>query len=90
MIRADLIVHGLVQGVGYRRFAEKRAHQLGVTGSAKNCANGTVECTAEGSRPDVEKFIEELKKGPLFSRVKAIDVVWKAFSGEFTSFTIDF
>ncbi|PYV28510.1 MAG: acylphosphatase, partial [Acidobacteria bacterium] len=31
------IVSGRVQGVGYRFFAERCAHQLGISGYVKNC-----------------------------------------------------
>ncbi len=42
------IVRGRVQGVGYRYFARKSAESLGLTGFARNLADGSVEVVAEG------------------------------------------
>src|SRR5262249_62389679 len=43
------IVQGRVQGVGYRYFARRQAEALGVTGYARNRADGTVEVVGEGT-----------------------------------------
>jgi len=43
------LVHGRVQGVGYRYFVWRQAEALGVTGFARNRADGSVEVVAEGS-----------------------------------------
>ena len=42
-------IRGRVQGVGYRNFAERIAAGLGITGYAKNLADGSVEVFAMGS-----------------------------------------
>jgi len=42
------VVHGRVQGVGFRYFVERVARQLGLDGYVKNRADGTVEVYASG------------------------------------------
>ena len=35
-VRAEIIVNGLVQGVGYRYFVQREANKLGLKGFVKN------------------------------------------------------
>jgi acylphosphatase len=62
-------VVGLVQGVGFRRFAEDAARAHSVRGWVRNRADRSVECHAEGDAADVEAFLEALREGPPASRV---------------------
>ena len=50
MIRQHVVVHGIVQGVGYRYSCEYKARELGVRGWARNRADGAVEAVFEGER----------------------------------------
>lgn len=68
------MVHGVVQGVGFRWSTQSRAIELGVTGHARNLADGTVEVEAEGTPPAVNELIEWLHDGPRFARVARIEV----------------
>ncbi len=54
------IVHGIVQGVGYRSFVKSAADLLGVHGSVKNAEDGSVEIFADASLPQLEKFEKEI------------------------------
>ncbi len=47
MICATLRVSGTVQGVGYRAHAIRCAGLLGVTGTVRNCQDGSVEIECE-------------------------------------------
>ncbi len=67
-----LVVSGRVQGVGFRAFAQAAARAHGITGYARNLADGTVEILAEGESPDIESFIAEIESGNGFSRVERI------------------
>jgi len=49
-----MVVHGLVQGVGFRVRTARAARELGVTGSARNLPEGTVEVIAFGSHQSVD------------------------------------
>lgn len=66
------VVHGRVQGVGYRYFVQSVAQKLGLSGSVRNLRDGSVECTAEGSDEALETLYGELKKGPPLSRVESV------------------
>ncbi|MFP3223111.1 MAG: acylphosphatase [Nitrososphaeria archaeon] len=84
--RAEIIVEGLVQGVGYRAFAKRAAEKLGLKGYAENLPDGTVKIIVEGEKDQIEDFIEECKRGPPLSEVENIEVKWEQYKGEFDSF----
>ncbi len=48
MRRVTVIFFGEVQGVGFRREAQRKALELKVTGSIQNCKDGSVKATVEG------------------------------------------
>jgi acylphosphatase len=54
----------MVQGVGFRFFAQRAATRLGVTGYVKNLPDGRVEVYAIGQPPQLEALRYELKRGP--------------------------
>ena len=84
------IVRGRVQGVGFRFFAERAAREFGIRGWVRNLPDGTVETFAEGRPTPSQRYLEKLRKGPLGSRVDAVDVsdVPPADAGRHTSFEI--
>jgi acylphosphatase len=49
-VRLTAWVHGRVQGVGFRWWTRARALELGLTGYAKNQADGRVLVVAQGPR----------------------------------------
>src|SRR5579862_7079138 len=84
-----IIVHGRVQGVGYRRFAWESACRAGVVGWAMNAPDGSVVIEAEGSREAVASFVAELRKGPPGARVTDLRVEPASAAGSVPSqFTI--
>ena len=84
--RAHLFVSGLVQGVGYRFYAMRKANAYGVSGFAKNLMDGRVEVVVEGSRSMVEQFISDLKVGPMSAHVSDIRIEWDQPTYEFNGF----
>lgn len=74
MRRAVLRVFGRVQGVNYRRATKREATRLGITGFARNAADGSVWIEAEGDDEAMEKFIKWCKKGPPRSEIDKFDV----------------
>ena len=75
-----IFVSGRVQGVGYRRFAQKKAESLSLQGWVRNLYDGRVEVFAAGAEEALDQFCEDLKKGPSFSSV--LDVLVKTLSEE--------
>lgn len=74
--------------VMYRDFATRKARRLGLTGTARNLSDGTVEVIAEGSRRSLEPFLTKLKRGPILADVEDVSVTWLPATGEFSEFTL--
>lgn len=74
MIRRSVIVTGTVQGVGFRWAAREQAQSLGVTGWARNRADGSVEVEVEGDPDRVERMLAWLREGPPGSAVERVEV----------------
>jgi len=68
------IVHGRVQGVGFRYFVADEAQKLGVAGWVRNNLNGTVEVLASGNRQQLTRLHEALRRGPRAAQVDDIEV----------------
>jgi len=71
-----IFVIGFVQGVGFRYFTKEAAEKFSIKGWVKNLKTGQVEILAQSKKSDIEKFIEMVKKGPTFAKVKEIKVEW--------------
>jgi acylphosphatase len=67
------LISGRVQGVGYRYFAERSAHETGVTGWARNLDDGRVEVHANGTTERLEDFEGRLRQGPRFADVRSVE-----------------
>jgi acylphosphatase len=83
-----MIVHGMVQGVGFRYYVRSKAHPLGVCGFVRNLPDGTVEVRAEGPRGMLEELIKEVKAGPSYSSVRDVTLQWYEATGHYKSFEI--
>jgi acylphosphatase len=70
-----IVVHGRVQGVGFRYFTEQVAKSLGVTGEVWNRRDGAVEAIASHDDGAVlDTLTERLQHGPGYvQRVDAFD-----------------
>jgi acylphosphatase len=86
--RVEIIVNGLVQGVGYRYFVYREAKDLELKGYVKNLYSGEVLIVAEGEKVLVEELINKLKVGPMHAAVKNCRVDWQETKNEFDSFEI--
>lgn len=61
----SVVVHGRVQGVGYRHYVYLLAHQWGVQGEVWNRSDGTVEIHVESSvESALNGFLFYVKVGP--------------------------
>lgn len=68
------IVHGRVQGVGFRWHTRREAQGLGLDGWVRNRRDGCVEIWAEGRSPDLDRFEGWLQRGPATARVDRLEV----------------
>ena len=89
-VRAEIIVNGLVQGVGYRYFVVREAQKLGLKGFTQNLFTGEVLTVVEGEKVIVEEIIMKLKVGPMHAAVKSCKVDWQEPKNEFTDFEVKF
>ncbi len=89
-IHAEIIVQGLVQGIGYRYFTLRKAKEYALVGYVKNLPNGDVLCEVEGDKGLINDFIKELKIGPTFSRVTNVNVEVSNNLEGYTTFEVRF
>ena len=68
----EILVRGKVQGIGYRDFTVRAAKSYQIKGSVRNLPDGRVKVIASGEKSDLDNFLSELKRGPLFSSVKEL------------------
>jgi len=74
VVRRRLIVHGLVQGVGFRWAIARAAESRGVAGWAQNRADGTVEAVLEGEPDAVDSVVRITREGPRSAHVERVEV----------------
>jgi acylphosphatase len=74
MVRARVIVHGLVQGVWFRESCRRVAEEQGVAGWVRNRSDGTVEAVFEGDPRPVSVVVSWCRVGPSRAKVTGIDV----------------
>ena len=90
LVRADIIVTGIVQGVYYRADTQRQAAALGLTGWVRNEMDGSVGIAAEGEKEAIDTLIEWCHEGPPGARVGRVEVKWSEPTGQFQQFSIEF
>lgn len=55
------IVHGRVQGVGFRWATKDAARGFEITGTVRNLPDGSVEILVAGEEEEIAAFIEEIR-----------------------------
>jgi acylphosphatase len=88
--RAEIVVTGLVQGVGFRYFVVRNAQQLGLKGYVKNLYDGSVLTVVEGDRGLIEELFKKLRVGPRSAHVNNSKIEWGEFKNEFSSFEVEY
>jgi acylphosphatase len=86
--RVEAVIHGRVQGVGFRYHVVRAARDLGLVGWVANEPSGAVRCVAEGPRWALERLVEVVREGPRGAHVDRVDVEWPLPSGSFTAFDV--
>jgi len=69
-----LIIHGRVQGVGFRYATLLEARRLQLSGWVRNRREGTVEALVCGPETAVEVLIAWAQHGPPAARVERVEV----------------
>ncbi|GAB4069921.1 hypothetical protein GCM10028812_35690 [Ancylobacter sonchi] len=68
-----IVVHGRVQGVGYRAWLAMEAGRRGLRGWVRNRRDGTVEALLHADEATMEALIDACRRGPAAASVSAID-----------------
>jgi acylphosphatase len=87
-LRAEVVIHGLVQGVNFRASTREEAERLGVGGWVRNLPDGNVQALIEGEKKKVEQLLAWCHKGPPGARVTKVEILWEPHTGEEKSFVI--
>ncbi len=82
------VVHGYVQGVGFRYFVSHRASSLRLRGYARNKGDGSVEVVAQGPRGALENLLVALRQGPSAAEVDEVETMWREPTEHLSSFSI--
>lgn len=69
-----MIVHGRVQGVGFRVTIARAARSRGLAGWVRNRPDGSVEAVFEGERDAVESMVRICAEGPRLADVTSAEV----------------
>ncbi|MDB5189148.1 MAG: acylphosphatase [Parcubacteria group bacterium] len=88
--RLEALVSGRVQMVMYRDFVRRNATALKLMGEVKNLSDGTVLVIAEGTRPQLEKLLKKLRRGPFLASVTDIKITWLPSTHSFSAFNISY
>lgn len=75
----------MVQGVGFRFFAQHAAEKLGISGYVRNLRDDRVEAFAMGTAEQLKSFRAALERGPTFSRVTEVKEVPASVAPEYAN-----
>ncbi len=73
MPTSRFVVHGRVQGVGFRWFVRRQAERLGLAGLARNLRDGCVEVIADGPVGALVELERALERGPAAAHVERVE-----------------
>ena len=85
LIRAHVLISGIVQGVYFRANTVEKARSLGLKGWVRNI-NNNVEAVFEGPEEKIKEMLEWCKQGPDAANVDHVEIEYQDYSGEFDYF----
>lgn len=89
MDERGFLLHGRVQGVGFRWWTRKTAERLGVVGTVKNLSDGSVRVMARAEKEVLDRFADKLRKGPSMARVETVEKVRCRLPDDIDAFRIE-
>ena len=69
----EILVFGVVQGVGFRYYTYHKALELGVKGQVENLSDGSVRIIAEAHEKTLLNFLDWCHDGPTSSKVQRLE-----------------
>jgi hydrogenase maturation protein HypF len=89
MVRAEIKVNGIVQGVGFRPFVYRTAVENHLVGYVRNRGDAHVEIVVEGAKRNIDYFLRDLKeKKPPLARIYNITTEYYQEKREFDEFSV--
>ncbi len=82
------LVRGRVQGVGFRRFVEREAVELGLAGWVRNLDDGRVEAFAQGDPALLDALQGRLWQGPRWADVRDVESLESPLEAGLRSFKV--
>ena len=83
-VTIEILVSGIVQGIGYRPFVYNLAKELNLKGNVQNLGDAGVKIIVQGSKEILDKFIELLKENkPKLCIYESFQVNWETTSSLF-------
>lgn len=86
--RLEIRVTGRVQGVAFRWYTREQAIAVGVVGSVRNLADGSVRIVAEGRHEALEALLLWARRGPRHAYVDHCEASWQPAQGGLTDFLV--
>lgn len=87
-VRLTARVTGAVQGVGFRFWTVRKAQELGLIGTVRNNADGSVGIVAEGPQAIVLEFREWLRSPAAPGRVETVEESVAPATGDYINFQV--
>ncbi len=89
LLTCEVLVSGIVQGIGYRPFVYNLAQDFNITGFVRNLGDAGVHIIAQGQKADLETFLSALKtKKPDLCAYDKFTINWIDGPSIYSSFTI--
>jgi len=88
VIARRIVVHGRVQGVGYRDALCEAVRDARVQGWVRNRRDGTVEALVQGEPSAVEALVAWCRRGPPAARVTSVVVHETEVDGAVAGFLV--
>ncbi|MDD2331675.1 MAG: acylphosphatase [Candidatus Cloacimonetes bacterium] len=86
----EIIVHGRVQGVGFRYFARQTAESCGIRGYVRNQRDGSVKIVATGGEQELNTYCDLIRRGNYYVIVKDMQIDNIVLGEDYEDFSIRF
>ena len=87
--RQRIVIHGKVQGVGFRLWLRNVASSLNLAGTCRQLPDGSCEAIVQGERTLVKQFVVACKRGPAEATVERIEQSTLPVDTEATGFSVE-
>ncbi|MGE5196852.1 MAG: acylphosphatase [Anaerolineae bacterium] len=88
LLEMRAIIHGRVQGIGFRARTKAIADRLNLLGFVRNLSDGSVEICAQGDRATLDELVAVLKRDFGFGLIETVDVSFTDANVSFSDFKI--